>query len=212
MHIIFDLDGTLVDSLPGIAAALNHTLESRGLPIHSEPKIRGFIGKGSLELVRQAMPADSPTSLAHELDAGFQQAYADTWRQGSVLYPGIESLIQELKSSQHHLAVLSNKPEAFTREIVAHFFPGELFESTLGNSEQFPRKPAPDAALHLLAAWGITAADAHFIGDSDIDQLTAENAAIPFIGVGWGYHPPTRLGQTVAKDVGQLAALLGLSR
>jgi len=208
VHLIFDLDGTLVDSLAGIASALNRALESKGLPTHPEAVVRTFIGKGSLELARQAIPSGSPDALAHELDAAFQRDYADHWRTGSELYPGIASLITTLHADGYPLAVLSNKPDLFTREIVEHFFPGAVFTEVMGKSDRFERKPAPDAALHLLETWAITPGEARFIGDSDIDRLTAENAEIPFIGVSWGYHPMTGLGERVATDVDGLDSLI----
>ena len=211
MYLIFDLDGTLVDSLAGIASALNRALESLGLPSHPESAVTTFIGKGSLELARQAMPSGSPEPLAHELDAAFQREYADQWKAGSHLYPGIDTLIHSLHREGHQLAILSNKPDAFTREIVDHFFPGDIFTQVLGKSERFARKPAPDAARFLLDQWNIHPSDARFIGDSDVDRQTAENAHIPFIGVAWGYHPSTGLGDTVAESSDQLGNLLRTS-
>lgn len=211
MHLIFDLDGTLVDSLAGIASALNRALESKGLPTHPESAVRTFIGKGSLELVRQAKPAGTPDSLAHELDSAFQRDYADHWHAGSHLYQGITSLIRDLHADGHKLAVLSNKPDKFTREIVDHFFPAGSFDEVLGKSDRFALKPAPDAAEHLLNQWKISPSEARFIGDSDIDRLTAQNAGIPFVGVSWGYHPATGLGNSVAHTVQELETLLRAS-
>lgn len=208
MHLIFDLDGTLIDSLPGIASALNLALESRRLPSHSVNRVRSFIGKGSLELVRQAMPDGLPDSLAHQLEAGFRLEYAEQWKLGTILYAGIEGMVQDLHREGHQLAVLSNKPDAFTREMVTHFFPEGAFGSVLGQSEQFPRKPAPDSALHLVTEWGIQPSQARFIGDSDVDRQTALNAGIPFVGVDWGYHPPENLGDKVASSVEELVRLL----
>ena len=208
MHLIFDLDGTLIDSLPGIAAALNHALESESLPTHSLEAIRSFIGTGSLELVRQALPTGSSNTLAHQLDSAFKHHYAGHWQAGSMLYPGIRELVGKLHHQGHHLAVLSNKPDAFTREIVDHFFPGGVFASVMGHSDRFPRKPAPDSALHLLHQWHAAPESARFIGDSDIDYTTARNAGIPFIGVDWGYHPTSNMGGTIASNTDELAALI----
>jgi phosphoglycolate phosphatase len=154
------------------------------------------------------MPAGSPDSLAHELDEAFKHFYADRWQTGSVLYPGIKDLIHQLHAGGHSLAVLSNKPDTFTREIVEHFFPGSLFDQVLGHSERFPRKPEPDAALHLLRVSGVGPSAAKFIGDSDIDRMTAENAGIPFVGVSWGYHPADGLGDHIADTTDTLFELL----
>jgi phosphoglycolate phosphatase len=195
--LIFDLDGTLIDSLPGIAASLNHALADRGLPVHPLPAVRSFIGNGSLELARRSLPPGSPDSLAPQVEAGFRQHYAAHWPSGTFLYPGIAAMVRDLAAAGHPLAVLSNKPHPFTVEIVRHFFPDEPFDEVLGHAPEHPRKPAPDSALQLLARWGVRPRDARFVGDSTVDRETAGRAGIPFIGVAWGYHPPDALGPTV---------------
>ena len=209
MALIFDLDGTLVDSLPGIATAINRALLSLGMPTHSEEAVRSFIGNGALELARRAMPAESDEQVAADLHAAFQREYADTWREGTALFAGIRELIQALATAGRPMAVLSNKPDAFTREIVRHFFSEREIPVAMGQSARFPKKPAPDAALHILRLWGTPPADAVFIGDSSVDRETAHAAGIPFLGVPWGYEDLSAQGCPLAKNAGALATLLG---
>jgi len=206
--LIFDLDGTLIDSLPGIADSLNHALAAEGLTPHPRPTVQTFIGNGSLELARRSLPPGARDSLAVEIEAGFKRHYAAHWPSGTFLYPGISELVRELASAGHPLAVLSNKPHDFTVEIVRHFFPDEPFSRVLGHSPEHPRKPAPDSSLQLLSHWGIGPENACFVGDSTVDRETATRAGIPFIGVAWGYHAPERLGPAVIASPGELRARL----
>lgn len=206
--LIFDLDGTLIDSLPGIAHSLNHALSTKGLAPHPNSAVRSFIGDGALVLAQRALPNDSPPSLAHEIEAAFKLDYADTWRSGTTLYPGIAELISTLSATGHPLAILSNKPHSFCCEFAAHFFPQQPFSQVLGQAHDTPKKPAPEAALKILAHWSIAAENARFIGDSTVDLATAANAGIPFIGVAWGYHNPKRLGPQIANSSDELPDLL----
>ena len=203
--LVFDLDGTLVDSLVGIAEALNRALAEAGHPTHSLNAVRSFIGNGSLELARRALPADSSLSPA-DLESSFRLHYAHTWQQGTRPYPGILDLLARL----HHrpLAVLSNKPDAFTQDIVAAIFPPGTFTHVIGQSDRFPRKPAPDALLHLCQQWDCPPPAVTLIGDSLPDLESATRAGCRFLGVGWGYHPQA-LGAAALPDVPALAAVLG---
>ena len=206
--LIFDLDGTLVHSLPGIARSLNHALAEENLPTHPESAVRGFIGDGSLVLAQRALPAGSPDSLAHDLEGAFKRHYAETWREGSTLYPGIEDLISSLARDGRALAILSNKPHPFTCEFAEHFFPNGTFSQVLGQSPETAKKPAPDTARTILGNWGIAPEMARFIGDSTVDRQTASNAEIPFVAVAWGYHDPEYLGPKIAASAEELATFL----
>ncbi|MCU0797949.1 MAG: HAD-IA family hydrolase [Akkermansiaceae bacterium] len=204
--LVFDLDGTLVDSLPGIAAGLNQALTRAGLPSHRLDAVRSFVGNGSLDLARRALPADCSMDPA-ALEALFREEYAHTWQTGTLAYPGILDLLDSLRGRP--LAVLSNKPEIFTREIVAAVFAADTFEHVIGQSDRFPRKPDPTALLHLCDAWKCPPSEVTLIGDSLPDLLTARHAGCRFLGVGWGYHPQA-LETPPLPDVPALAAALGL--
>lgn len=213
--LIFDLDGTLVDSLPGIAASLNRSLGRLGLPSHDSAAIRTFIGNGSLELARKAVPAGSPDELARQVEAAFKEDYALTWPEGTAPYPGIPECLAALAAAGFPMAVLSNKPHGFTVEIAALLFPGVPFDPVLGQRPEVPRKPDPEAALQIARLWNFDPADCRFIGDSTIDIATARAAGIPDVAVTWGYHDLDALQRAgAARLVGNIPALpavLGLA-
>jgi len=191
--LIFDLDGTLVDSLPGIAASLNRSLRQLGLPTHDTPAVRSFIGNGSLELARKAAPAGSPDELAHRIEADFKVDYAATWPEGTAPYAGIPDCLAALAAAGFPLAVLSNKPHDFTVEIVERLFPAVPFAPVFGQRPEIPRKPDPAAALQIARHWGLAPEQCRFIGDSTVDLATAAAAGIPAIAVAWGYHDAAEL-------------------
>jgi len=199
--LIFDLDGTLVDSLPGIAASLNRALERCGLPSHPHHDVRRFIGNGSYELARKAMPEDSTNGDILTVESAFKDDYAITWPQGTAPYDGIRECLDTLATASFRLAVLSNKPHPFTVEIVQRLFPGLHFDPVFGQRPDTPRKPHPDAALQIARHWGFTAERCRFIGDSTVDLETARAAGIPAIAVGWGYHDPSALLAAGATSV-----------
>lgn len=208
--LVFDLDGTLVDSLPGIAAALNRALHDHGQPTHPLTDVRRFIGSGAFMLCRRALASSESDHLAREIEATFKRHYAESWPEGTALYPGIHSLIRRLAERGDRLAVLSNKPDAFTREMVAHLFPDHPFELVRGQCDDTPRKPDAGAMRPLLAHWSISPAEVLLIGDSSIDRATAEAAGTRFLGVAWGYEDATLLGPDPASSVEDLASRLGL--
>ncbi len=206
--LIFDLDGTLVDSLPGIAAALNAALREHGFPDHPMQKVAGFVGSGAFLLCRRAIPPGASDPHARKVEQAFKRLYAEHWPEGTTLFPGIGSLIERLADGGRRLAVLSNKPDAFTREMVDHLFPRRPFDIVRGQIDGSPRKPDPASVRPLLDSWHLAPDACRLIGDSDIDRETAEAAGIPFIGVAWGYQPPENLGSRVAEDVRGLETLL----
>jgi len=206
--LIFDLDGTLIDSLPGIAASLNHALASEGHPTHPTSAVRGFIGDGTLMTARRALAPDADEARALAVEAAFKRHYARHWPDGTRLFPGIAELVDSLAAGGHPLAVLSNKPHPFTTEIVAALFPPGRFAEVLGQTPEIPRKPAPDGTRRLLARLDREPARARFIGDSRVDRDTATAAGVPFIGVAWGYHDPEHLGPVLARKVAELPGLM----
>jgi phosphoglycolate phosphatase len=191
--LIFDLDGTLVDSLPGIAASLNRALGQLGLPTHGSAEVRSFIGNGSLELARKAVPAGSQDELAHRVEAAFKTDYAATWPEGTAPYAGIPDCLTALAAAGFPLAVLSNKPHDFTVEIVERLFPGVPFAPVFGQRPEIPRKPDPEAALQIARHWEMAPQHCRFVGDSTVDLATAAAAGIPAVAVTWGYHDAAEL-------------------
>jgi phosphoglycolate phosphatase len=199
--LIFDLDGTLIDSLPGIAASLNRALERCGLTAHANGDVRRFIGNGSYELARKAMPEDSLPEDILAVETAFKDDYAVTWPEGTIPYDGIHECLGSLATAGFKLAILSNKPHAFTVEIVQRIFPGLPFDPVFGQRPDTPRKPDPEAALQIARHWALAPEHCRFIGDSTVDLETARGAGIPAVMVGWGYHDSAALLAAGAKAV-----------
>lgn len=217
-YLVFDLDGTLVESLPGIAAGLNLALASLGKATHSEQAIRGMIGKGASELCAQALGAKEASELApaqvQELLKAFSREYANTLSDGgTIAFEGIIPLLQQLQAAGHKLAILSNKPQEPTQSIAKALFKGLNISPVLGFLKgRFPRKPDPAALHHIAQEWGVTTSELTLIGDSIHDAHTAHNAACKLVLVGWGYSTKEALldwqqehGTPIAQSMEELA-------
>lgn len=208
--VIFDLDGTLIDSVADIAAACNQALAEFGLPEHGLDAYRYFIGEGVEKLVALAMapqPFDAAVLAAHKRNYE-QQLIGQTQP-----FPGIVVALQQLAQAGLPMAVLSNKPHAPTQQLVQHFFGDVPFQVVAGARPEFPRKPEPAAALHICAQLGVLPQDCAFVGDTVVDVATARNAGMCAIGVAWGSRPEEAAqADVVVTDVAALVAvLLGLS-
>lgn len=208
---IFDLDGTLVDSLPGIAASLNAALASQGQRTYANEKVRTFIGDGAEMLVRRALTDDCDENMFRGVLENFRDHYAAHWQDGTVPYAGIHQLLENLRLRGDCLAVLSNKPHPFTMSIVDHLFP-QTFSLVIGQRAGIPHKPDPAGLCEILRSPAWTAASAAMIGDSVMDLQTARNASIDAIAVGWGYHDLEALEKenptALVNSVEELAELL----
>ena len=191
-HITFDLDGTLVESLPGIASALNSALTESKLPNHSVEDVRTFIGDGSFTLCERAV-TDQPEELIEQVHSAFLREYPKAWKNGTTVFAGIPELIRELKAMDCTLSVLSNKVHEFTVEMVEHFFPDQPFDLVLGQREGIAQKPDPSGVHELLGELGQSSSNSILIGDSTIDIITARNAGIKSMAVTWGYHDKSAL-------------------
>ncbi|NJM38818.1 MAG: HAD-IA family hydrolase [Akkermansiaceae bacterium] len=202
--LIFDLDGTLVDSLQGIAASLNHALEQFDCPKHALETVRRFVGNGSRVLIQRAAPADSNNELIDAIEQSFKEHYEKTWPQGTFAYAGLINLLEKLQQQDYPLAVLSNKPHSFTAAMVAQIFPEIHFVQVLGQRCGIPHKPDPAGALEISRTLGLIPADCVIIGDSTIDIETAKRAGMKVIAVTWGFHDREDLlaagASTVADD------------
>ena len=202
--LIFDLDGTLVDSLQGIAASLNHALVLSGLPTHSHQAVRGFIGNGARVLIQRAVPINADEALINTLKQAFKSDYDLTWPSGTFPYAGIVELLESLQKHGYPLAVLSNKPHPFTAAIVAGIFPSIRFAVVLGQRAGIPHKPDPAGALEISSVLGLSPRDCSMIGDSTMDLETARNAGMRAVAVTWGFHDRERLvagGADLIADV-----------
>ena len=191
--LIFDLDGTLVDSLQGISASLNHALAESNLPIHSLETVQGFIGNGARILIERAAPAGVDNALLHQLERAFKSHYDLTWSAGTFPYTGIGCLLGTLQDLDHRLAVLSNKPHSFTETIVSQLFPTIHFRAVLGQRAGIPHKPNPTGALEISKIIGLPPAQCIVIGDSTMDLETAHHAGMRAIAVTWGFQQREKL-------------------
>ena len=196
--VIFDLDGTLVDSLPGIADGLNRALAANGLPTHPNDLVRTFIGSGSWMLAKRGIGGEPEDSRVDKIHEAFLVAYDETWRAGTTLYPGIRELLAELHQDGVILALLSNKPHRFTVAIMDSLFDFVPFASVLGQREGIPRKPDPTGALMVASELALEPKEIAYVGDSTIDFATAQAAGMqPFL-VSWGFHTAAQLSATAA--------------
>ena len=188
--LIFDLDGTLVDTIEGLAVAMNNVLESCGLPQHEIERYKEFVGNGVRNLVSNALPAEqrSPERIDSCYEKMLDQ-YRKYYSQGLKLYPGIEELLDTLKEKNYILAMNSNKNQEMTEKIAESILSKWDFFKVIGAESDFARKPDPAAALYIAAEAGAQAAECIYIGDSEVDHLTAQNAGMKNILVSWGFRP-----------------------
>ena len=186
---IFDLDGTLLDTLGDLAASVNYALRTHGMPEHSIDDVRRFVGNGVRKLMERAIPDGADNPRFDETFATFRQYYMAHSLDTTRPYEGIPETLATLKARGCHLAVVSNKMMAATQALCHHFFP-DTIEVAIGEDEAagIRRKPAPDTVFAALKALGVGKEDAAYVGDSDVDILTACNAGIPCISVLWGFR------------------------
>jgi phosphoglycolate phosphatase len=201
--ILFDLDGTLLDSLEDIAAAANAALADRGLPTHDREAFRGFIGNGVANLFRRAI-GDAHINREVEMRAcleKFQETYQLQWKVNSRPYDGIAELLNELVQRKCQLAVLSNKPHHFTVKCVDHFFANWPFTTVFGQRESVPKKPAPQAVYEIIELLGSSKEQCIYVGDSVVDIQTAQGAGIASAGAAWGFRGEEELNAAGADYV-----------
>lgn len=184
---IFDLDGTLLNTINDLAASCNYALRSCGMPGRTVDEVRRFVGNGvRLLMVRAILGGDSNPRF-DEAYAIFRQHYLHHSLDTTKPYDGIEELIAELNAAGKHVAVVSNKFYAATQALVRHFF-GDTIKVAIGERENIRKKPAPDTVLEALRQLDMPAETAVYIGDSDVDIDTASNCGMPCISVLWGFR------------------------
>jgi len=184
--VIFDLDGTLVDTIQDLAAAINFALASLGLPTHSVDACRQMVGDAVSNLVKRALPAGKQ-HLAEKTLALMKQRYKEIFLDHARLYDGIDQTVLRLRSNGIRLAVLTNKDQDIATRTIDHFFAPGLFEIVTGTTDSLPIKPGP-AASKLLEAMKISPTEAILVGDSAVDIETADQANIRSVGAAWGFR------------------------
>ena len=186
---IFDLDGTLLDTLTDLAASANYALRTHGMPEHTIDDVRRFVGNGVRKLMERAIPDGADNPLFDEAFATFRQHYMEHSLDTTRPYDGIPEALAALKAKGCHLAVVSKKMMAATQELCRHFFP-DTIEVAIGENEAegIRKKPAPDTVFAALRQLGVGQEGAVYVGDSDVDIETARNSGLPCISVLWGFR------------------------
>jgi len=193
--IIFDLDGTLIDSIVDIAGAMNAALKELGYPEHPVEEYKSFIGDGQTELVKRALPEDKRTpEIIEQVAKKYWDNYDIQWYLHTNIFPGVLYLIQLAVARKMKLAILSNKPHYFTKKMIRHFFRGAMIRHTKnpfgvysGEEPDKPKKPDPTVALELAKQLIVKPQYVALVGDSAVDMKTAKNAGMIAIGAAWGY-------------------------
>ncbi|MDR0420410.1 MAG: HAD family hydrolase [Prevotellaceae bacterium] len=198
---IFDLDGTIADSLHDIANAANATLASFGLPVHDIEKYKQFVGSGVSKLMERILPDEYCTDeYKQKILTVFSENYSRCCLDFTKPYAGISETLAELKKQKMILAVVSNKPDNLAKKIINSLLP-DIFSDVFGSMAGVNRKPSPDLCLHVMQNHNIEAVNCAFVGDSDIDIFTAINAMILPVGVTWGFRSRSELENAGAKYV-----------
>ena len=198
--IIFDLDGTLADTLQDLADALNCGLKELHLPEHSPEDYRMMVGTGFRELCRQALPQDR-MDLLEALMEKSEKRYAQHYLDKTKPYPGIVQLLDDLHRRGLSLALLSNKPDDFVKQMTRQMFGPNCFKLILGEQQGLPRKPDPAGALLILRQLKVSPADSLYVGDSGTDMQTATAAGMYPVGVSWGFRDRSELLAGGAKHI-----------
>lgn len=191
---IFDLDGTLLDTIADLAAATNFALAHYGLPTHKEEEYKFFVGNGINKMFERALPEDKRneeyiTKLRSQFIPYYDVHNSDLSRP----YPGMVELLKELQRNNIAIGVASNKYQEAAVKLVLQFFPGVDFALILGQREGIPSKPDPTIAYEIIEHTGIAKEDTVYIGDSCVDMQTGKNAGITTVGVSWGFRPKAEL-------------------
>lgn len=185
--IVFDLDGTLLDTLTDLHASVNHALALSGMPGRSRDDVRCALGNGYLYLISHCVPEGTPEETTRRVLAAFQDYYYSHSMDATAPYPGITQVVDQLAAAGYKLAIVSNKGMAAVKELAAHFFAGSIHVA-IGESEGVRRKPAPDTAIEAMRALGAAKEETLYVGDSEVDIATAHNAGTACLSVAWGFR------------------------
>ena len=207
--LIFDLDGTVLNTLEDLDAALNHVLSLHGFPSCTVAQTRSRVGNGNRRLISRSVPEGTDDAVIDVMFAEFSAYYRDHCHDRSAPYPGIPELLRACLADGYRTAVLSNKEQYAVDILCDLYFPG-LFHHVLGGRPDVPRKPSPDAVLALMDQLVLAKSDVLFIGDSEVDLETTANAHIPSVAVTWGFRDEDRLtgASNKAKDPQELLTVI----
>ncbi len=207
---IFDLDGTLINSLEDLGETVNQILAEEGLLPHTMEAYRYFVGDGVFLLLQRAFPENRrDKETLDRAKERFDLLYAENCFHHTAPYPGILKLLETLKERGKKIAVLSNKPDDFARKMVHHFFPADLFDVILGQTPGIEKKPSPEGVDRIRATLGVNREETVLIGDSNVDVFTAKNAGISSVGVTYGFRGREELAAAGADFLADSAEACG---
>ena len=185
--ILFDMDGTVLDTLEDLWASTNAVLRALGRPERTLAEIRSFVGNGAANQIRCAMPAGSSDEAVADALARYRVYYAAHCREHTRPYPGVVPMLETLAAAGRRLAVVSNKPDFAVQTLAKEIFPG-CFDLAVGEQTGVRRKPAPDMTVKAMKDLKVSKANAVYVGDSEVDLATARNSELPCIAVSWGFR------------------------
>ncbi len=198
---IFDLDGTLLDTITDIASSVNEILKKHALPSHSIQEYKYFVGSGFDTLVRRAVPKEIEGERFIRLRDEMKNNYRNKYNDLTKPYEGIIALLKELNSRKINIAVLSNKPHEFVKPTLDAYFEGIHFDLMLGARQGIPIKPAPQGVFNIFEALNVDKSECIFIGDTAIDIQTGVSAGVDTIGVLWGFRTEDELLKAGANHI-----------
>lgn len=204
---IFDMDGTILDTLADLRDSVNASLAWAGFPPRTTEEIRSFVGNGAKKLIERAVPDGADEDTAGRVLAYYRPYYEAHAQVKTAPYPGVCELLESLRAAGVKLAVVSNKPDAAVKKLAGHYFSG-IFHAAVGAMDGVPVKPAPDALWSAMRLLGVTAEETVYIGDSDVDVMTAKNAGTAGIFVTWGFREEAFLRERGAEILVHSAAEL----
>lgn len=212
MLVIFDLDGTLLNTIADLATAANHALQRAGYPTHSLEAYPYFVGNGVRRLLERVLPEDARTEKEVErLLQYFMEYYGTHLADHTEPYPGIIELLERLRGEGIEIAVASNKYQAAVSELIGHFFPNLGWAVVAGNREGVPPKPDPSIVFGILTECPTPKSQVLYVGDSGVDMVTARRAGVCSVGVTWGFRPEKELidnyADYIATNTGRVLRL-----
>jgi phosphoglycolate phosphatase len=199
--VIFDLDGTLLDTLEDLADSVNRVLQDKGFPTHPMEAFRYFVGDGAAMVVSRALPPEKRTELAADCLEAFLEEYSRNWNIKTKPYGGVSELLDALAAKSIEMAVFTNKPQHFAELCIQEFLSGWKFTAILGQRDGFPLKPDPAGPLEIARRVDIPSQEFLYLGDSDIDMKTAVSANMFPVGALWGFRSEKELRESGAVEV-----------
>jgi phosphoglycolate phosphatase len=200
--VIFDMDGTLLDTLEDLGDCMNRVLERAGFPTHPIEAYKYFVGDGITNLIKRVLPekVQSRTTV-QRLQGQMAAEYSAHWAVKTDLYPGIGALLDELVRRNIRRGILSNKPHEFTAVMADHYFSRWRFDPVFGARDGVPSKPDPAAALEIIRRWNCDPGDVMYVGDTNTDMMTARGGGMFALGVLWGFRTRRELEENGAQSV-----------